>query len=514
MVSNHKIRAAILKATDAKLRSDNWQYIIDVCDLVKEDPEDGGEYAMEVIEERLSQQDANVVLRTLSLVVSLAENCGSRLKQLISSKHFTGVLFSLVESRTVHATVKSEIAKVVKQLADSFRDDPSLKAMQDLHKKVRSKAPHLSQQPNIPKKKEMSNDAKLKEEKELEEALKLSLAEYQQQKQPAASVNASNSTSAVPVQQNQQTSYGVPASFVPTSEPAPAQTVIKRVRAMYDLTATESDELSFKKGDVITVVEQVYRDWWRGNIRGKVGIFPLNYVTPITEPTKEELEREKQQEDLIFGQKDKVDRLQQTLKTPGIDSDITQEQQVNDLYSSVTPLRPQITKMIGKYAQKKEDLTSLRQILANAEMTYNQLLDGAANAYTSPVPSQVQPHFPQQVSPQFGQQVPPQFSQQVPPQLGRQASPQSGQQIPPQFQSQLSGQNHSLGGPNPSQRLQQQQHPQQQQQTYQRTSYENGYQAPLSTNQPQQSQQAYTNGQYQQNGYNVPYPMSTQNTGI
>ena len=249
---------------------------------------------------------------------------------------------------------------------------------------------------------------------------------------------------------------------------------------MYDLTATESDELSFKKGDVITVVEQVYRDWWRGNIRGRVGIFPLNYVTPITEPTKEELEREKQQEDLIFGQKDKVDRLQQTLKTPGIDSDITQEQQVNDLYSSVTPLRPQITKMIGKYAQKKEDLTSLRQILANAEITYNQLLDGAANAYTSPVPSQVQPQFPQQVPPQFGQQVPPQ--------LGRQASPQFGQQIPPQFQSQLSGQNHSLGGPNPSQQLQRQQRQQQQQQqTYQRTSYENGYQAPLSTNQPQQS---------------------------
>lgn len=367
MVSNQKIRHAILRATDAKLRSDNWQYILDVCDLVRDDPEDGGAYAIEVIEERLGQPDANVILRTLSLVVSVAENCGSRLQQAISSKHFTTVLFDLVDSKTTHLIVKREVAKIVQQLKDSFKSDPSLKYIQDLYLKINSKAPYLLQQPNVPQKKEMNDDNKIREEKELEEALRLSLMEYSQKKEQEQT----------PVDYQSANQKETQESLPPTT-----QTIIKKVRAMYDLNAREPDELSFKKGDVITVIEQVYRDWWRGTLRGKVGIFPLNYVTPITEPTAEEITRELCEEQQVLGQKPNIERLQHVMRTSNGDVRITQSEEVNNLYGTVTPLRPQITKLIGKYAQKKEDLSSLRQILANAEATYNQLLDRAAHAYT------------------------------------------------------------------------------------------------------------------------------------
>ena len=50
----------------------------------------------------------------------------------------------------------------------------------------------------------------------------------------------------------------------------------------------------------------------------------------------------------------------------------------------MTPLRPQVTRMIGKYAKEKEDMLSLRQVLVNAEHSYNQLMDRAANAHVSP----------------------------------------------------------------------------------------------------------------------------------
>ena len=149
---------------------------------------------------------------------------------------------------------------------------------------------------------------------------------------------------------------------------------------MYDFNSTEQDELSFKKGDLICVVEQVYRDWWRGTLAGSVGIFPLNYVTPVTEPSQQELAAERAKDEQVFAQKDNVDRLQNKLREAG-NADITQDQEINDLYGSVSPIRPQISKMLGKYAQKKEDLVSLRQILANAEITYNQLLSRASNAY-------------------------------------------------------------------------------------------------------------------------------------
>lgn len=387
------ITRSILRATDGNLRTDNWQYILDVCDRVREDPEDGGEEAIEVIEERLEQKDANVILRTLTLIVSLAENCGSRLKQLISSKHFTRQLYSLIESKSIHVTVKRETAKMVKQLSLSFKDDPSLRYMGDLLSRISSVAPHLveTEQPNVPSKKEMSADSKQKEDQDFEEALKLSLAEYERQQQHEQQQQ----------QQQQRNQQPVVAANIQAEQPvqtisnqgeakSSAPAVIRKVRAMYDLSSEEPDELSFRKGDVIVVLEQVYRDWWRGTLCGKVGIFPLNYVTPIEEPSAEELEAEKRKEDALFSQKANIDQLYYTLENSKAcgNGDLTQNPTINDMYGSITPLRPQVAKTIGKYARKREDLASLRQVLATAEATYNQLLDRATNAYTSPVPQQ------------------------------------------------------------------------------------------------------------------------------
>ncbi|GFP68350.1 class E vacuolar protein-sorting machinery protein HSE1 [Saccharomyces cerevisiae] len=374
-----KIRNALLKATDPKLRSDNWQYILDVCDLVKEDPEDNGQEVMSLIEKRLEQQDANVILRTLSLTVSLAENCGSRLRQEISSKNFTSLLYALIESHSVHITLKKAVTDVVKQLSDSFKDDPSLRAMGDLYDKIKRKAPYLVQ-PNVPEKHNMSTQADNSDDEELQKALKMSLFEYEKQKK--LQEQEKESAEVLPQQQQQhQQQNQAPAHNIP------AQTVVRRVRALYDLTTNEPDELSFRKGDVITVLEQVYRDWWKGALRGNMGIFPLNYVTPIVEPSKEEIEKEKNKEAIVFSQKTTIDQLHNSLNAAsktGNSNEVLQDPHIGDMYGSVTPLRPQVTRMLGKYAKEKEDMLSLRQVLANAERSYNQLMDRAANAHISP----------------------------------------------------------------------------------------------------------------------------------
>ncbi|QHS73635.1 ESCRT-0 subunit protein HSE1 [Saccharomyces paradoxus] len=373
------IRNAVLRATDPKLRSDNWQYILEVCDLVKEDPEDNGQEVMTLIEKRLEQEDANVILRTLSLTVSLAENCGSRLRQEISSKHFTSLLYALIDSHSVHITLKKAVTDVVKQLSDSFKDDPSLRAMGDLYDKIKRKAPYLVKQPNIPEKHNMSTQADNSDDEELQKALKMSLFEYEKQKKLQEQEKGSAEVLPQQQQQNQAPAHTIPG-----------QTVVRRVRALYDLSTNEPDELSFRKGDVIIVLEQVYRDWWKGALRGNMGIFPLNYVTPIVEPSKEEIENEKNKEAMVFSQKSTIDQLHNSLNTAsktGNSNEVLQDPHIGDMYGSVTPLRPQVTRMIGKYAKEKEDMLSLRQVLVNAEHSYNQLMDRAANAHVSlPVP--------------------------------------------------------------------------------------------------------------------------------
>ena len=70
-----------------------------------------------------------------------------------------------------------------------------------------------------------------------------------------------------------------PAPTLPVSPSSPVQ--ISRVRALHTFEPTEPGELGFEKGDVIKVVDRGYKDWWRGQLRGKTGIFPVNYVVRV-----------------------------------------------------------------------------------------------------------------------------------------------------------------------------------------------------------------------------------------
>lgn len=52
----------------------------------------------------------------------------------------------------------------------------------------------------------------------------------------------------------------------------------ERVRALYEFWAENPAELSFQLGDIITVVNKEDEGWWEGELNGKKGLFPANYV--------------------------------------------------------------------------------------------------------------------------------------------------------------------------------------------------------------------------------------------
>ncbi|CAG8519125.1 27658_t:CDS:10 [Dentiscutata erythropus] len=60
----------------------------------------------------------------------------------------------------------------------------------------------------------------------------------------------------------------------------------KLAKVEYDYQAKETDELSLDKGDVVTVIEQVDKGWWKGDLNGKIGMFPANHVKLIEVPSK------------------------------------------------------------------------------------------------------------------------------------------------------------------------------------------------------------------------------------
>lgn len=79
---------------------------------------------------------------------------------------------------------------------------------------------------------------------------------------------------ALPEIQQDHSNSQITAS-APTASPAQSPS---RVKALYDFEPQEEGELAFRKGDIIRVVNSAYEGWWKGELDGRVGIFPLTYI--------------------------------------------------------------------------------------------------------------------------------------------------------------------------------------------------------------------------------------------
>ncbi|XP_061575103.1 sorbin and SH3 domain-containing protein 2 isoform X2 [Cololabis saira] len=59
-------------------------------------------------------------------------------------------------------------------------------------------------------------------------------------------------------------------------------------RAIYDFKAQTAKELTFKKGDAVNIIRQIDNNWYEGEHRGRVGIFPISYVEKIPSTEKQQ----------------------------------------------------------------------------------------------------------------------------------------------------------------------------------------------------------------------------------
>ena len=57
---------------------------------------------------------------------------------------------------------------------------------------------------------------------------------------------------------------------------------VEQVVALYKYQKQNPDELSFEKGCIINVINKLDSDWWTGELNGQTGLFPSNYVAPLS----------------------------------------------------------------------------------------------------------------------------------------------------------------------------------------------------------------------------------------
>lgn len=67
------------------------------------------------------------------------------------------------------------------------------------------------------------------------------------------------------------------------SQPAaePNSSSKPQFRALYSYAGQHDDELAFNAGDIITMISKDEEAWWKGELDGRVGVFPSNYVEEI-----------------------------------------------------------------------------------------------------------------------------------------------------------------------------------------------------------------------------------------
>ncbi|KAJ2744944.1 ESCRT-0 subunit protein hse1 [Coemansia sp. BCRC 34301] len=440
----------VKKTTSELLTAENWELIMEVCDRVGSDNERARQ-CMEVVSERLLHRNANVVLYTLTLVQSLLENCAQNVKQEVASRAFTTTLTRILNDKTVHDKVKSRVLGCIQQWAFDFRQDPTLSLMEETYTKLRAQRftfPSPQKPEKIPK---QSDIERQKEEDDLQLALAISLSSVNDQggtranyqtpaairseitrKQTVAAAasgsSVASSSAAGGVARRTTRASGVPAGAAESlALSAPKRKV--QVKALFDYTATEQGELGFFKGDVIDVLDQKYRDWWKGELRGNSGIFPANFVQPLVD-LRAELSKDIDVEVQVFSEAHNIEALLRMLGTVDpLKDNVSDNEDVKRLYASTLALRPRIIGLMEKYAKKKDELTALDEQFKKSMDLYEELMQRGASLSVAPPPQQqagYQPAYP----PQQQQQQQQMYAQAISPQQQQHQQPQlQGQQV-------------------------------------------------------------------------------------
>lgn len=422
---------AIAKATDENLTSEDWGAIIEVCDKVSSDA-NGPKEAVQAMIKRLAHRNANVQLYTLELGNALSQNCGKNMHRELASRAFTDALLKLANDRNTHQQVKAKILERMKDWSDMFSKDADLGIMYDAYFRLKQNNPTL-QPPSAPQKNRLTDLDRQKEEEELQMALQLSLQDEERKKKVAES---STSSAAVASGSGSGAQLSAQAEPLPSHPTGTTAATVSRVRALYDFVPSEPGELEFKKGDVIAVLESVFKDWWRGSLKGNTGIFPLNYVEKLTDPTPDELQREAQMEAEVFAEIKNVEKLLTLLSTSNTAPREEDNEEISKLYHQTLAIRPKLIKLIEKYSQKKDDFTQLNEKFIKARRDYEALLESSMSHPPGPTYHQYasRPPIPGQGYPVGGPSYAPQGPPQVQQEPQRYYTP-APQGAPPQEQA-------------------------------------------------------------------------------
>lgn len=452
------IEILIDKATNKNNVSEDWSTIMEICDEANIDPRRTINY----LKKKITDSNSNVVLFALALADALVKNCDIHVRREISSRGFLGIIEKQIQNRNVHEVVRKKMLYCIKQWDESFGNDPSLSYCNEVYNRLRSQN-YTFEAPERRNKRRNDNEnaiLKQKEDEDLQLALALSLSAEESKKNKKSSSESKKK-------------HDSPSSSSSPSSPQTSQQgkPLFKVKALYDFLGNYAEgELPLYTGDIINVYDTTYKDWWKGENRGMVGIFPNNYVEKIQDTSKSQPVNE-EFESQVLRETQKIDEFMQILsRVDPKTENLSENEELQNLYNSICSLRPKLVKLVEYYSKKMEETNLITSIFLQSQESYRNLYEQQQQQLYAPIQ---QPTYPT-----YGQQQPPAPQPYVQP-----PPPNGGYMMPQPSDHMMTAPPQNLPTTPPEQKyiydprlIQQQQQPQQQQ----------PQQQPQSQQQPQQ----------------------------